>query len=349
MRDASVADLATAKPVPGRSWLNRSCGRRRSGCDAYARAGALRPGGHLRPRRRPGRRRCGACDANRPAGARGAVRRQPQVIRISRATTLSRRRARRCWPRCRRWRPRPATSTRRLAPTIGDLSTQVRRRCSPSAGQERRRRQGHGELSRSSSTCRMPIRSCGPRPAPAWRPESRVRRARAHGERGDAARHAGRGGDPPVLDAAQGLSELSAQRPGALPAGARLRDHGPERRRRSRRSTRSSRAIRRAAISPRCSSAAASCCSRRTAIAEAQHAYEAVLARGRSGSTFYAQSLYKHGWSQFKQGMNEDSLQVIRRSAGPDPDRSRTMPHARAPGTRSAAPIASWSTTRCGS
>ena len=37
-------------------------------------------------------------------------------------------------------------------------------------------------------------------------------------------------------------------------------------------------------------------------------AYEAVLARGRTGSSFYAQSLYKHGWSQFKQGLNEDSL-----------------------------------------
>ena len=41
---------------------------------------------------------------------------------------------------------------------------------------------------------------------------------------------------------------------------------------------------------------------------EAQAAYEAVLARGRNGSTFYAQSLYKHGWSQFKQGLNEESL-----------------------------------------
>jgi tetratricopeptide (TPR) repeat protein len=41
---------------------------------------------------------------------------------------------------------------------------------------------------------------------------------------------------------------------------------------------------------------------------EAQLAYEAVLARGSHGSSFYAQSLYKHGWSQFKQGMNEDSL-----------------------------------------
>jgi tetratricopeptide (TPR) repeat protein len=41
---------------------------------------------------------------------------------------------------------------------------------------------------------------------------------------------------------------------------------------------------------------------------EAQAAYAAVLARGRDGSTFYVQSLYKQGWSQFKQGMNEDSL-----------------------------------------
>jgi tetratricopeptide (TPR) repeat protein len=42
--------------------------------------------------------------------------------------------------------------------------------------------------------------------------------------------------------------------------------------------------------------------------AEAQQAYEAVLERGRDGSAFYAQSLYKHGWSLFKRGLNEDSL-----------------------------------------
>jgi tetratricopeptide (TPR) repeat protein len=41
---------------------------------------------------------------------------------------------------------------------------------------------------------------------------------------------------------------------------------------------------------------------------DAQHAYEAVLAHGRSSSNFYVQSLYKHGWSLFKQGQNEDSL-----------------------------------------
>ena len=42
--------------------------------------------------------------------------------------------------------------------------------------------------------------------------------------------------------------------------------------------------------------------------ADAQHAYEAVLSRGRGSSNFYPQSLYKHGWSLFKQGQNEDSL-----------------------------------------
>jgi tetratricopeptide (TPR) repeat protein len=42
--------------------------------------------------------------------------------------------------------------------------------------------------------------------------------------------------------------------------------------------------------------------------ADAQHAYEAVLAKGRFASAFYTQSLYKHGWALFKQGQNEDSL-----------------------------------------
>ena len=41
---------------------------------------------------------------------------------------------------------------------------------------------------------------------------------------------------------------------------------------------------------------------------DAQHAYEAVLAHGQRSSNFYTQSLYKDGWSQFKQGQNEDSL-----------------------------------------
>lgn len=42
--------------------------------------------------------------------------------------------------------------------------------------------------------------------------------------------------------------------------------------------------------------------------ADAQHAYEAVLALGPHGSTFYPQSLYKRGWSQFKQSLNQQSL-----------------------------------------
>jgi tetratricopeptide (TPR) repeat protein len=42
--------------------------------------------------------------------------------------------------------------------------------------------------------------------------------------------------------------------------------------------------------------------------ADAQAAYEAVIDRGASGSAFYEQSLYKHGWSLFKQALNEESL-----------------------------------------
>jgi tetratricopeptide (TPR) repeat protein len=42
--------------------------------------------------------------------------------------------------------------------------------------------------------------------------------------------------------------------------------------------------------------------------ADAQGAYEAVLALGPRASAFYQQSLYKRGWSQFKQGMNQQCL-----------------------------------------
>ncbi len=41
---------------------------------------------------------------------------------------------------------------------------------------------------------------------------------------------------------------------------------------------------------------------------DAQAAYEAVIERGANGSAFYEQSLYKHGWSLFKQALNEESL-----------------------------------------
>jgi tetratricopeptide (TPR) repeat protein len=45
--------------------------------------------------------------------------------------------------------------------------------------------------------------------------------------------------------------------------------------------------------------------------ADAQHAYEAVLSHGQRSSNFYIQSLYKDGWSLFKQGQNEDSLRAF--------------------------------------
>src|SRR5262245_46840302 len=40
---------------------------------------------------------------------------------------------------------------------------------------------------------------------------------------------------------------------------------------------------------------------------ESQTAYGVVIDRG-SSSAFYEQSLYKHGWSLFKQSLNEESL-----------------------------------------
>ena len=43
--------------------------------------------------------------------------------------------------------------------------------------------------------------------------------------------------------------------------------------------------------------------------ADAEAAYQQVMARGPSGSTFYEQSLYKHGWSQFKQSQYDVCLQ----------------------------------------
>ena len=43
--------------------------------------------------------------------------------------------------------------------------------------------------------------------------------------------------------------------------------------------------------------------------ADAEAAYQQVLSKGPSGSTFYDQSLYKHGWSQFKQSQYDTCLQ----------------------------------------
>ena len=45
--------------------------------------------------------------------------------------------------------------------------------------------------------------------------------------------------------------------------------------------------------------------------AEAELAYQQVVSRGPGGSTFYDQSLYKHGWSQFKQSQYEACLKFF--------------------------------------
>jgi cellulose synthase operon protein C len=58
---------------------------------------------------------------------------------------------------------------------------------------------------------------------------------------------------------------------------------------------------------------------------DAEHAYAAVISRGAS-SAFYQQSLYKHGWSLFKQSLTLDSLPsfggVLDRELGTRPGRS---------------------------
>lgn len=58
---------------------------------------------------------------------------------------------------------------------------------------------------------------------------------------------------------------------------------------------------------------------------EAERAYEAVIARG-SASAFYAQSLYKHGWSLFKQSQSLESLPsfggVLDRELGTTPGKA---------------------------
>ncbi len=69
----------------------------------------------------------------------------------------------------------------------------------------------------------------------------------------------------------------------------------------------SSRNIRRRRTSTRRSFAAARRCSSRSAITTPSVAYDAVLKHG-STSQFYQQSLYKHGWSLFKQQQYEKSL-----------------------------------------
>ena len=85
---------------------------------------------------------------------------------------------------------------------------------------------------------------------------------------------------------------------------------------------------------------AARFCSRIKSYPAAQAAYEAVIKFGAS-SAFYNQSLYKHGWSLFKQGENERSLDSFAERArfgaggeeqpeGPDRDRHLEQAQSRA-------------------
>ena len=79
---------------------------------------------------------------------------------------------------------------------------------------------------------------------------------------------------------------------------------------------------------------------------EAEKAYAAVIGRGGT-STFYQQSLYKHGWSLFKQSLTLESLPSF--GGVLDRDARHGARQAGAARERSSAPTASSSTTRCAS
>ena len=82
--------------------------------------------------------------------------------------------------------------------------------------------------------------------------------------------------------------------------------------------------------------------------ADAQQAYAAVIAQRRGRVDFYEQSLYKHGWSLFKQSLNEESL-TPSRSCSTCKLLDRKRGAAAADRHSWPAPIASWSRTRCAS
>ena len=77
---------------------------------------------------------------------------------------------------------------------------------------------------------------------------------------------------------------------------------------------------------------------------EAEKAYAVVIQRGKS-SSFYEQSLYKHGWSLFKQAHDRGEPAVLRQSARPASSARATA--SRRGSRTSSAPIASWSKTPC--
>ncbi len=104
---------------------------------------------------------------------------------------------------------------------------QARGRSASRRRRQRRLGQGDAELSRISEAAEHRSAAARRGDAATGRPEPGIRRARPHVDRSDAGRHAGRRGHHALWHAAQGLSGLRAQRPGALPAGARLRDHWP--------------------------------------------------------------------------------------------------------------------------
>ena len=174
-------------------------------------SGALRAGGDLRQDREP----------EREAGRRQAAAERPVEGAPMKGIVV---RARHRHPRVHAaFAPAGHADSKKKPQTIKDLDSQ-QIDISPDPPQERRQRQDHGELQALS---RPERRRCGAArggDAPTGRSEPgelrvRAHRARARDQRGPA----GDGGHPSLYGPAQDLSQVRAQRLGAVSAGARLR------------------------------------------------------------------------------------------------------------------------------
>ena len=121
-----------------------------------------------------------------------------------------------------------AAAPKKKEKTIGELRLAPGRRPARSEGGSQRRAR-HGQLPALPRIAEDRSAAARRSAAPPRRPQHGSGRGRAHGGRSVHHRHAGRGSHQALHEPAQELSRLSAQRPGALPARARLRNHGPAR------------------------------------------------------------------------------------------------------------------------
>ena len=140
--------------------------------------------------------------------------------------------------------------------------------------------------------------------------------------------------------------ELRAQRSGAVSARARLRDDRPARAGARHAGSHRPASIRNSPQMDEVQFRRGELLFSAKRYAEAEKAYAVVIKQGKS-SHFYEQSLYKHGWSLFKQSLTEESLPSF--GGVLDAKLHRRSGKSRCASRISSAPIASSSRTRCAS